>query len=64
MIKTRKLLTPKAIRQFRERLGFSQIEFAEKLFTTNVTISRWESGTHPPTGAAAKLLLKLMEEHK
>jgi putative transcriptional regulator len=34
-----------ALRQIRERLGLSQEEFAQRLGTSWVTISRWERGT-------------------
>src|SRR6266700_2221891 len=37
------------LRHARERLGWTQEELAEKLGTTSVTISRWESGVTFPS---------------
>lgn len=41
--------SPDLIRQVRQSKGWTQAELAERLGTTNVTISRWEKGRVQPT---------------
>jgi len=46
-------------RRVRRRLGFSQVEFAERIDVSLDTIRNWEQGKRCPTGAA-KALLKVL----
>lgn len=48
-------------RGVRERLGFSQAEFAERIDVSLETIRNWEQGKRRPTGAA-KALLKVLNK--
>ena len=48
-------------RQVRERLGFSQAEFAQRIDVSLDTIRNWEQGKRRPTGAA-KALLKVLDK--
>ncbi len=43
---------PEAIRNLRKSLGLTQAAFAAQLGVTNVTVSRWESGTFVPDNRA------------
>ena len=43
-------------RSVRERLGFSQAEFAARIHVSLDTIRNWEQGKRCPTGAAKALL--------
>lgn len=40
-------MSKEELREFRKRMGYSQIELAEVLGLTQNTISRWEKGTAP-----------------
>ncbi len=48
-------------RRVRRRLGFSQIEFAQRINVSLDTIRNWEQGKRAPTGAA-KALLKVLDK--
>lgn len=51
----------KFARRVRRRLGFSQVEFAERIDVSLDTIRNWEQGKRSPTGAA-KALLKVLDK--
>lgn len=51
----------KFARRVRRRLGFSQMEFAERIDVSLDTIRNWEQGKRCPTGAA-KALLKVLDK--
>ena len=51
----------KFARRVRQRLGFSQTEFAEKIDVPLDTIRNWEQGKRSPTGAA-RALLKVLDK--
>lgn len=51
----------KFARRVRRRLGFSQVEFAERIDVSLDTIRNWEQGKRCPTGAA-KALLKILDK--
>ena len=51
----------KFARRVRRRLGFSQLEFAERIDVSLDTIRNWEQGKRCPTGAA-KALLKVLDK--
>jgi DNA-binding transcriptional regulator YiaG len=62
-------ISPESIRELRRRLGLSQAALAVRLNalvpglrTTRVTVTRWETGTHPPAGVAAAAIRKLADE--
>lgn len=42
-------MTPTGIKRLRKKLGLTQAEFAEKLGTGRVQVTRWENGTHKPS---------------
>ncbi len=48
-------------RSVRERLGFSQAEFAQRIDVSLDTIRNWEQGKRSPTGAA-RALLKVLDK--
>ena len=41
-------MTKEQIKALREDLGLTQLEFANKLFTTPTTVCRWEKGNTKP----------------
>ena len=47
-------------RRVRQRLGLTQIEFAQRIDVTLETIRNWEQGKKGPTGAA-RALLKILD---
>ncbi len=51
----------KFARRVRRRLGFRQVEFAERIDVSLDTIRNWEQGKRCPTGAA-KALLKILDK--
>ena len=54
-------LTPKDIRFLRTYLGYSGVDFGEKIGVTHETVSRWESTKSPtPIGPTSERLLRLM----
>ena len=53
----------KFARRVRRRLGFSQVEFAERIDVSLDTIRNWELGKRCPTGAA-KALLKVFQMYE
>lgn len=62
-------MTPESIRTLRGRLGLTQAAFAVLLNATvpgmrasNVTVSRWEHGVHPPSLIAAEAMRLLASE--
>lgn len=56
------ILTPEAIKSWREEKGFSQRQLAVMLGVGEVTIARWESknSNQRPTGTAATILATLI----
>src|SRR5947209_5786250 len=48
--------TPSRIRSIRRRLNVSQPVFAELLYVTKATASKWEQGLRKPSGSALRLL--------
>lgn len=55
------LNSAKFTRRVRRRLGFSQVEFADRIHVSLDTIRNWEQGKRSPTGAA-KALLKVLDK--
>lgn len=49
-------MTTAEIRQIRERLNLTQVEFARELGVCQGTVSHWEKGIRTPTGPAVRLL--------
>lgn len=54
--------TPGYILTLREALGWTQVEFGERVGVDSMTVSRWERGTVKPSPAAVKALDKLRRE--
>jgi len=52
------------IKQLREKMILSQIEFAELLGVSNVTVSRWETGKSFPTIKLKRKLIKMFNEYQ
>lgn len=48
--------TPSRIRSIRKRLNVSQPVFAQLLYVTKATASKWEQGLRKPSGSALRLL--------
>ena len=55
-------MTKEQIRELREALGYSQVDFAVALGTTPTSISRWERGIRAPSRLAAHALKRLEAE--
>ncbi len=54
--------TPERIRALRQKMGLSQREFAKQINVRQATVSDWETGKHPPTGAVLVLFDMLEKE--
>ena len=52
------------IKQLRESLLLTQVEFAEKLGVSFETVNRWENGKHEPTMKMKRKLKKLQDSNK
>ena len=53
------------IKELRQKLGLTQVEFAELLGTTQMTISTWENGKCPDyINKLAELAIKQLEDIK
>ena len=51
-------LTPKRLKRWRTRMGWSQQELARRLNTTQPIVSMWESGLREPTYKQALAVLR------
>ena len=56
-----RIMTPKQIKELRERLGLSRTEFAARLGLTESAIHYWEHGERKPSGTALTLM-RMLEE--
>ena len=56
-------VSAKQLRRRRVELGLTQIELAEKLGVTNVTVSRWESGTFRVSATRLREIAEALETH-
>jgi DNA-binding transcriptional regulator YiaG len=54
-------MKPKEIITLRKRLGLTQGALAAEIGASRETVSRWESGKHPPEGANLKALRDLAQ---
>lgn len=52
-------LNPEEVRDLRAKLGLTQVELAERMDVTRITVANWESGRSPCSGPAAKLLVSI-----
>lgn len=52
------------VKQVRQQLGLTQVEFSERIEVPLETIRNWEQGKRSPTGAAKALLKVLHKEPK
>ena len=57
-------MKPKQVLELRKRLELTQRELADEIGATQETVSRWETGAHPPRGANLKALRNLAEKAK
>jgi DNA-binding transcriptional regulator YiaG len=57
-------MKPSEVVKLRARLGLTQRQLAEYIGATQVTVSRWETGAHPPRGANLKALKDLAAKRK
>lgn len=57
-------MKPKDIIKLRKKLGLTQSGLAERIGASRETVSRWESGKHPPEGANLKALKDLRKGKK
>lgn len=53
-----------AIKKLRSKMILSQMEFAEELGVSFVTVNRWETGKHAPTIKAKRLLKAYFEKYE
>ena len=53
----------KAIKQLRNKMILSQVEFAELLGVAFSTVNRWESGLYAPTIKGKRKLAPLFEKY-
>ena len=58
----KKSQTPQTIRRIRERLGFSQEEFAHWLGLSVRNVMHWETGKSKPTRMTRRLIIDLFRE--
>ncbi len=57
-------MSPNQIKKLRERLGLTQERFAELVRADRVTLARWETGVHKPTGLYLTVLRELAAKSK
>ncbi len=53
----------KAIKELREKMLLSQVEFAELLGVSYASVNRWENGQHEPTIKIKRKLRALFKEY-
>lgn len=54
----------KTILKIREKGCMSQTEFAEKIGTTRISVTRWETGKFEPSYKAQKQIVELCEMYE
>jgi len=57
-------MTPRQIINLRKALGLTQQRLADLIGAQRPTISRWETGEHPPRGGYLKALMELQKRVK
>jgi len=55
-------MTTTEIKNVRESLNLTQVEFAERLGVSQATVSLWEAGARRPTGSALKMIEVVAQE--
>jgi DNA-binding transcriptional regulator YiaG len=55
-------MTPRQLREFRQRLGLTQAEFADCISVAPNTVARWERGELGMRASTEKLLEILMQQ--
>lgn len=53
----------KAVKDLRDKLIMTQVEFAKMLGVSFTSINRWENGLNRPTIAARKQIVELCKEN-
>jgi transcriptional regulator with XRE-family HTH domain len=56
------LWTGDLVKAFREQMGWTQIELADKLGMRQQTISEWETGLYEPKRSTSKFLTMFAEQ--
>lgn len=56
--------TSNEVAQIRAQLGLTQLQLADRLGVSDVTVSRWESATRTPTRSHTIALRRLIEGMK
>ena len=57
-------MTAKEVAALRKQLGLTQQQLAQKIGASRESVSRWETGAHPPEVANLKALRYLAERAK
>lgn len=57
----KRIIDPKVIVQFRQKLSITQLELARFMDVSLVTVKHWEQGVNRIVGAAATLLAVIMD---
>lgn len=55
-------MTTAQIKNVRESLNLTQVEFADRLGVSQATVSLWETGARRPTGSALKMIEVVAQE--
>ena len=55
-------MTSRQVKAVRRALGLTQLQLADRIAATQVTVARWETGASRPTGAYLKALMELAEK--
>ena len=55
-------MTPRQLREFRQRLRLTQAQFAEAIGVTGNTVARWERGEVGMRATTARLIEMLMQD--
>ncbi len=53
-----------SVRELREKMLLTQVEFAKKLGVSFASVNRWENAEHEPTMKIKRELMKLMKKYK
>lgn len=57
-------MTKEEIKELRQKLKMSQVDFATKIGVRQLSICRWENGKASPSPLAIEKLKRLIDEYK